>query len=1099
MTDAFLKAIPRSLRQLALSKSQHRTPVSTRRRSVIHASLDWWFRSWLGLLLLVALTSSDVMYLCADEGTDDYKVAVGLFGQSRWQDAAEQFRKFLTTYEKHEKAPLGRFYLGLSLLNLEDYKTARDEFRRFAEENKQHPKIGQARFRIAESSYFLDDFPTAKVELEAFLNDYPNEPLCDHALPYLGDTQLRLDDPATALKTFDRAIDKYPKGKLIDDAKFGRARSLESLKRFDDAAAQYQELVTAENSPRAADALFHLGAIHFERKQYPDAISVYTEFVKKFPQNPLVPNAQLNTGFALFHAGKYDDAVRLFGKVAKDPKLGLTATYWQGRGLKSLGDYSKAAEVLKNVASIADKHPLAEAIVFEQAVCERRLQHPVQAREFFEEVLKRFPKGDYADDSLHHLIEMSIEVGDLADAEQFLERFHRDYSQSPLRLLVEMLHGRLNLAQAGMKSRDKAPQAEVKTLYESAARRFEHVMKESSISRAKQQARYYLALTYQLQDNLDTALELIAPLVDEVVADRAKFDFADPLVLQADCYWQRKEFEKATESAAKYLELAPKGRQAARALSIQATSAENLNNTSVAKEALSRLIKEFGDHPTTLVTMQQFAEAAENRKDWATSGQIYETLVRLQKDPDKRAYAVRGIALSMYWQEQYAAAAETFAKVIKEFPKHELTTECAYYRAESLMKNKQSNQALEAFRQLFESYPENEPAKAGAETEAPLEFYYKAGRWVVNILVSMNNADAADAAYDALLKRFPEPADLDVRLKDWALLNFDEKKYDRSDEIWRRLLKERPESSYANDAKLYLAESDLLADKLDNAKRVFEELVESDKCKDVVKERALYQLVVLAVDQQRWSDVHKYGVQLRDRFPASEYRHYVTYSEAEAYLAGGDSHGQDRTEKDREEERAVVRKLLTSLQAEAANDEVRKAEWFDRVWVLLAELNLREKKYEEVETVVEDLKQRDANSPFLYQAEEVLGRSFKQRAPAKFDEARAAFKRVLSNRFAEGTETAAKAQFLIGDTYAFQEKWDDAFIAYQKVYSIYSFPEWQAEALFASAGCDERRNKWKQAAETYKLVIAKFPKFSKIEEARSRRDNAHKKSSDKAQ
>ena len=60
--------------------------------------------------------------------------------------------------------------------------------------------------------------------------------------------------------------------------------------------------------------------------------------------------------------------------------------------------------------------PLAESILFEQALCERYLQNPVESRNLFEQVLSKFSKGDLADDSLHALIEMSIEAGDLHSA-----------------------------------------------------------------------------------------------------------------------------------------------------------------------------------------------------------------------------------------------------------------------------------------------------------------------------------------------------------------------------------------------------------------------------------------------------------------------------------------------------------------------------------------------------------------------------------------------------------------------------------------------------------------------------------------------------------
>ena len=1032
-------------------------------------------------VLIVLMTAP---FLQAADALDDYNVAVALFKQSRWNQAAEQFRSFLKDHEKHEKAPLARLYLGLTLIESKDFKDAREVLRKFAAENKQNPNIGQARYRIGECSYLMDDLQAARTELEGFVRDYPNDPLCEHALPYLGDAQLRLNDAAAALKMFDQSIEKFPTGTLIEDARFGRARSLESLKRYDDAIREFQEIASKKDGVRAADAQFHLGASYFEREQFDDAVVAYTAIAKDFPQSPLVPAAQLNAGYALYKSGRFSDAAQQFELAAKEKSQQPTAGYWLGRSQKSLGEYSKALESLNAAAKFAVKHPLTESILFEQALCERYLQHVVEARKLFEQLISRNPTGDLADDSLHALIEMSIETGDLAAADQYLTRFPKEFPQSGLRLHIELLSGRLDLARAGQKLREKKPPAETNGLYDSASRRFEQVMKQSTIPKTKGQARYYLALSRQLQGNQDQALELIAPLVEKAIADGDKSDFSDAIVLQADSLYQQQKYDLAGQSAAKYLELLPKGRQAPRALSIQALSAERQKEHELSQTALSRLQQEFADHPLTVVTVQQLAELAESQGDWNTASQLYETSLRLEKDPEKKAYALRGIALSQYERAEYAKAAETFGRVTSEFPKHKLVMECTYYRAESLKRAEQPDQAMALFKKIFDTFPGDKPAASGAEMQAPLEFAFKAGLQVARILNKADKMVEADAAYEELLRRFPQPADLDKRLDEWAIFNYRHERFERSDAIWRRLVNETPNSPLVNSAKLSLAESDLFANKFEEARLAFEELADSEKSNDEIKEQSLFQLVVLAVERQRWSDVRTIGNRLTTKYPKSAHRYYVAYSQAESLLASS---------KPTEQELIAAREKLQFLQSESADEKVSSAEWFDRIWVLLAEVNFREKKYADVVAVVEDLKQRQPESRFIYLAEEVLGRSYKQQAPPKFDEARSAFERVLSNAAAHRTETAAKAQFMIGDTWFFQEKWDSASIAYQKVYSNYKFPEWQAAALLSAGKCDEAQGHWKLAAETYKLLIKEFPTTTSFDEAKKRLESAQKR------
>ena len=1043
-----------------------------------------WLPAWRGLVVGLILAWATPSVVRADAALDEYNTAVGLYKQERWKPAAEQFRAFLKANGKHEKAPLAKLYLGLTLVNLDDFKTARDELRAFAQENPQNANVAQARYRIAECSYLLNDLAAARVDLDSYLKDFPKDSFHDHALPYLADVQLRLNDPAAALASFQQAIDRFPAGPLVDDAKFGRARSLEALKREDEAVVQFRELAAKKEGPRAADAQFHLAAIAFERKQFPEAAAAYVELTKSFPQSRFVLAAHLNAGYAFYQSGKFAEAAPQFEAATKDKAQRVTAGYWQGLSLKSLGQTAQAVDVLKAAAQAAGDAPLLESILFQQALCERQLGRTVEARQLFDAVLGKWPKGEFGDDSLHALAELAIEAGDLTGAEQLLGRFAKDYPTSSLKMHSDLLSGRVELARAAVKLREQKPADEVAAHYEAAAKRFDVVLRESTVAKTKNQARYYLAFARQLQGQHAAALELIAPLAAQVLAEGAKSEFGDALVLQADSWQVEKKLDEADSAAASYLNLFAKGRQAARALSIQAVVATRKGDVAKADAALKRLDAEFAEHPLRLVTTQQLAELADAREDWPTAERLYAAFIPLTNGSDNQPYAIRGLAWAQLKQKRGAKAAETFARVTKDFATHKIAPECAYYRGEALKEAGDVDAALIAFDQLLKQIAIDKPAEPNAEQQTPWLYSYRAGLQVARLHRKAKRAKEADAAYGELVKRFPKPQRLDQLLDEWALLNYDAQQFERADEIFRRLIAEVPNSDLADNAKLSLAESDLIADKLDAARKAFEELVASDKSDAEVKERSLYQLIVLAVDQQRWADVRTLAEQLPTQFPNSAHRWYASYSVVESILANV---------KASEPDLDLARQRLTALRAEKDNAAVNALPWFDRVWVLLAEVSFRQKKYEELEPIVAELRQRPMKSPFLHQAEEVLGRGFKQQAPPKFDEARRAFERVVADPAAFRTETAAKSQFLIGETFFLQEKWPEAFIAYQKVFNNYDFPDWQAAALLQSGKCDEQQQQWKEAVATYKLLLDKFPKSMHVEEAKLRKEAATKK------
>lgn len=1038
-----------------------------------------WVLGLSGLVSGAALPSVVPTVVRADAALDEYNLAVGLYKQSRWSTAADRFRAFLKTYEKHEKVPLARLYLGLTLVNMEDFKAAREELRGFVKDYPQNTNIPQARYRIAECSYLQEDLPTARAELDAYLKDYPKDNFQDHALPYLADTQLRLNDPAAALINFQLAIERFPGGPLIEDAKFGRARALEALKRDDDAIAQFKELANKPDGARAADAQFHLAAFAFDRKRFPEAATGYLDVIKKFPNSRFIPAAHLNAGYAYYQAGQFAEAIPQFEAAANEKSQRVTAGYWLGLSYKSQGDFVKAVEALKAAAKVAGDQPAAEMILFQQAICERNLGRTAEARQLFETVATKWPKGEYGDDSLHALSELAIESGDLTAADQLLTRFATEYPTSGLRLHAELLAGRLDLARAAIALRDQKPAAEVATIYESAAKRFTNVMTNSTLPVTKGQARYYLAFSRELQGEHTQALELLAPLVETVRAEGPKSELIDAFVLQGDAFLAEKKYEEADKSAQEYLALSPQGRQAARAISIVAVAAARRDDFTKSDAALERLKKEFPQHPLRAVTLQQLAEAAEAREDWTAAATLYESLIPLWKESESQPFAIRGLAWAQYKQKKFEAAAKTYQQVVQQFPMHRLAAECAYYRAESLKELGQVDEAIVAFDELLRKASADQPAAAGADQQAPLLYSYRAGLQAARLHRKAKRTTEADAEYQELVKRFPKPLRLDQLLDEWALLNYHAGRYERADAIFRRIVEETPDSELADNAQLSLAESELVAEHLEAAKLAFEKLLESDKSDPEVKEVSLYQLLVLAVGQQRWENVRQLADRLTKDFPNSQHRWYASYSIVESILANAKA-----TEADLD----AARGRLDALRKEQDNAEVKSLTWFDRTWVLLAEIAFRQKKYDDLEAIVGELRQRPTKSPFLYQAEEVLGRGYKQQAPPKFDEARKAFERVLADPVAEKTETAAKAQFLIGESLFLQEKWADAFLAYQKVYANYSYPDWQSAALLQSGKCDEQQSQWKEAAATYRLLMDKFPKTTHAADAKLRLD-----------
>ncbi len=105
--------------------------------------------------------------------------------------------------------------------------------------------------------------------------------------------------------------------------------------------------------------------------------------------------------------------------------------------------------------------------------------------------------------------------------------------------------------------------------------------------------------------------------------------------------------------------------------------------------------------------------------------------------------------------------------------------------------------------------------------------------------------------------------------------------------------------------------------------------------------------------------------------------------------------------------------------------------------------------------------------------DELVGRAYMRQR--EFDKAREAFRRVVSSEKGTRTKTAAKAQFLIGESLLFQKRHKEALEEYLRVVFLYKIPEWQAPALYQAAQCDLTLKNVAEAKENLRKLIRDFP------------------------
>jgi TolA-binding protein len=383
-------------------------------------------------------------------------------------------------------------------------------------------------------------------------------------------------------------------------------------------------------------------------------------------------------------------------------------------------------------------------------------------------------------------------------------------------------------------------------------------------------------------------------------------------------------------------------------------------------------------------------------------------------------------------------------------------------RGLSLQLAKRRDDAIAAYQEGLKNFAPPEGTAVAAEAVEPAQNAYRCGKGAARLLREAGQVEESDAAYAAafkILTSLPaeQQTELDKLVNEWALLSYENQRYERSDELFKLLIEKRPDSELADDARLYLAESQFFAGKRDEAAAAFKVLADDSKADEFVRRRASLLLLDIAADREDWDELLKDADRFLERFPESDQRAYARYRSGEAAL-----------------QLDQLNRAIADLSALAAvqDEKVTKSEWYSSVYVLLGEAQFRAKDYPAVEKTVAEFRQRFPASPLLYHADEILGRSYKQRA--MMTDARAALTKVTNSEAGRRTRTAAKAQFHIAETYLIEKDYAAALAEYYKVYVNYQFPEWQAPALFQAGQCDESLGNKKEATTTYETLMKEF-------------------------
>ena len=1002
-----------------------------------------------GILQRCLTTLSVLLFLSplvalAEDGDAEFAYAAGHFKTQRWKYASEAFEDFLEKYPNHSRIHMAQLYYGLALNSLNDYAPAREQLLKFVKAYPSSRNIADARFHIAECSYNLREFKQAVTAFDEYLARHESHNLRGWAQLMLGESHNELTQWKQAESVLTAFLQAAPEQRLVPDAEFALGVALQGQQRSSEAITQFRKVIQLKATSLVHRAHARIGTVHYNNKQYADASAAYDTIVRDFADLPIAGTAALQSAIAQFQLKQFDEALQRLDRVPAESDAAGHAAMWRGFCYRELGQLDTARESLGAAFVAAGDTPLAAEILFNRAQIEVMAERKTNAAQMFLDLADRWPKHRRVADSLLNAAQLKVEVNDYATSQRVLSRLQSEFPDKATEPAVLVLEGRLLL---NVEKTDEA----IVVLQKAADQ-------PAETERQKLFRNYHLIRALHRGEQFQETVARFETLrTDFMEADGDGLHGA--ISVAAMSCLELQQYEKAQQFATDFLTLEGNMAKRSDALAARAIASSHLKQYDKSAADLKVLSTEFAGNSETWMAALQCAESAWQAEDYAAAAGVFELVAGADIEntgTGAHESGLSGAAWSRYKLGEFENAASLFQQVVTDYPDSDNAVEAAYMHAVSLQDAGSKTEAGTAFLKLYEQLEQQDVADPNAR-----KYLRDTGQMYANLVANSGDIDAADAMWERVAEQFSESDTHDDILDSWAFLNLENGRFERSDEIYRQLLDKHPESRHAGLARLSLAESEMQAGRFDTALREFMNIFSTSEYGDTEKEGALYHVIYIHAAERHWTDVKQFAEVFDQTFPDSEHTPAVQLLHAEALLD--------------QKQFQLADSKLSVLRKAVLDETISADEWTERIWVVLAEVALAESRYDKIDGIAEELKSRAPKSRFLFQMRDVQGRRWKSQAAPDFAKAREFFASVVNDEFGRGTETAARCQFLIGESLLLEKQHKEALKEYYRVYLNYPFEDWKARGLFQAAGCEATLGDMDAARRSYEDLIREFP------------------------
>jgi len=268
-----------------------------------------------------------------------YKLAIHQKNSGNKKEAYLSYRKLYIKYPNHELSSETELTIKKLLVSPEITETPLSM--------EEHTERIKQLFKAARYKEVIDEIEGIQIN---------NNKMAGRFYFFLSNAHRGLRDRKTANITLKNFSKLYPQHNQIQKAKFNIGRNLWNLGK-PIAGAKYFKEVSKGNpsSERTIKALFFLGKIYEEQKNYPEALKTYQIALSKYSEDFYGQWAGWRLGWVNYIDGKFEKAFECFQDLAQQfPKGPFIESnlYWSAKSAEKMGNKEKAEKLFIDVSNL---------------------------------------------------------------------------------------------------------------------------------------------------------------------------------------------------------------------------------------------------------------------------------------------------------------------------------------------------------------------------------------------------------------------------------------------------------------------------------------------------------------------------------------------------------------------------------------------------------------------------------------------------------------------------------------------------------------------------------------------------------------------------